>query len=995
MINRMICAVLASIMLLFMVSGCEKSEAAQTGVPVFTSYRDIPGVTEDETKAIESLKNEYDSFVYGMPLSIEAFTDENGDIKGFSALFCEWLTGIFGIRFVPAQYEWSDLLVGLEIGTVDFTGEMRATEERMKVYYMTAAIAERILKRYHLAGISVTEIAKTRPVKCALITGSAGTAIAYLDPDIYKVSYVDRIDQVHDKLISGEIDAFLHSNSVEANFFEYGDIAADVFFPMINSPVSLTAQKAKLKPVISIVQKALSAAGVRPYLNELYKEGYAEYLRYKLYLQLTDEERAYIQNNPVVKYAAETDRYPVSFYNAHSGEWQGVAADTVKELEHLTGLSFQIVNSNNVAWPDLLAMLEKGEASMISELIPTEERIGRFLWPDNTILRDFYSLLSKSDYPSLNINEVIHRKVGLLRNTAYGEMFKLWFPFHSDIAEYSGIDEAIGALDRGEIDLIMSSEGRLRYLTNYCERPDFKANIIFDTSFNSKFGFNKNEDVLCSIIDKALDQVNTEIITRSWMSRTFDYRSKLMEAQRPWLFGAVGLSLCVILLVLVLFLSKLREGKRLEKTVTERTSEIELKTAQLESQTVRLIAAEKEARSASETKNRFIANMSHEMRTPMNVIVGLTDLMMEESDLVKNVADNLKKISAAAHALLRLISDVLDISKIESGKFGLAPVPYDVPGLLNDIVTLNAVRKEGKPISFRLDISDDLPCTLYGDDVRVRQVLNNLLSNAFKYTSEGAVTLGLHCERGDGEDVWLSFYVSDTGIGIPPEDIEKLFSDHNQVDAQVNREIDGAGLGLGVTQKLVEQMDGNITAESEYGIGSTFRARVRQSFVSDKPVGPEMAEALRGFYYKNNRNTSLGKLTRPDLSYAKVLVVDDFPPNLDVAAGFLRKYKMRVDCVLTGQKALDLIKGGEPVYDAIFMDHMMPGMDGIEATRLIRAIDAEYARTVPVIALTANATAGNEEMFLANGFQAFLSKPLNVNKLDSVIQQWVRDKSKE
>jgi CheY-like chemotaxis protein len=341
-----------------------------------------------------------------------------------------------------------------------------------------------------------------------------------------------------------------------------------------------------------------------------------------------------------------------------------------------------------------------------------------------------------------------------------------------------------------------------------------------------------------------------------------------------------------------------------------------------------------------------------------------------------------------------LISDVLDISKVDAGKMDLMPVQYDVASMLNDIIALNLIRAEDKPIVFKLDIDENMPASLFGDDLRVKQILNNLLSNAFKYTKTGTVTLSVDCKR-DGNTVWTNFCITDTGIGIRREDIKRLFSDYHQVDAKANRTIEGTGLGLSITKKFVELMEGKITVESEYGKGTMFKVHIRQEFVTDDPIGKETVESLRSFRYSDEKKQAQKKLVRSDLSYGRVLVVDDFPTILDVAEGMLRKYKMQVDCILNGQESIDLISAGEPVYDAIFMDHMMPEMDGVEAVRAIRALGSEYARNIPIIALTAHAVAESEKMFLDNGFNAFLPKPFNVMSLDLIVQRWVRDKSKE
>jgi CheY-like chemotaxis protein len=240
----------------------------------------------------------------------------------------------------------------------------------------------------------------------------------------------------------------------------------------------------------------------------------------------------------------------------------------------------------------------------------------------------------------------------------------------------------------------------------------------------------------------------------------------------------------------------------------------------------------------------------------------------------------------------------------------------------------------------------------------------------------------------------MEIAVSDTGIGIRKEDIKKLFSEYNQVDI-ANRNIEGTGLGLSITKRLSEMMGGEISVESEYARGSTFRVCIRQGFISDEPIGPVVAKNLREFRYTENERIVTKKLVRPNLSYAKVLVVDDMKTNLDVAAWLLRKYKMQVDCLTSGKEAIGRIHSKTPVYDAIFMDHMMPGMDGIQATETIRRIGTEYAQKLPIIALTANAIHGAEDMFYEHGFQAFISKPIDIMELDSVIRKWVRDESRE
>jgi signal transduction histidine kinase/CheY-like chemotaxis protein len=407
-----------------------------------------------------------------------------------------------------------------------------------------------------------------------------------------------------------------------------------------------------------------------------------------------------------------------------------------------------------------------------------------------------------------------------------------------------------------------------------------------------------------------------------------------------------------------------------------------------------VVLSKLEAEAANRSKSAFLATMSHEIRTPLNAIIGLSEIELQQK-LPKRAHEALGKIFNSGTGLLAIINDILDISKIEAGSFSLIPVDYDSPSLINDTVQLNIVRIGSKPIEFELEIDETLPSRLHGDEVRVKQILNNLLSNAFKYTQAGKVTLRIRWEVRE-QDLMLIFVVEDTGRGIRPEDLGKLFSEYSQLDARANRKIEGTGLGLSIAKKLVDMMEGSIGVESEYGKGSTFTVRIRQGIAAPEPLGRTMVENLKTFRFREERQRRKKNIIRSWMPYGKVLVVDDVATNLDVARGLMLPYGLSIDCVSSGHAAVGKVKQGDVQYDAIFMDHMMPDMDGIEATRIIRnEIGTEYAKTVPVIALTANALAGNEEMFLANGFNDFLSKPIDLKRLDTLLNRWIRDRQTE
>ena len=416
--------------------------------------------------------------------------------------------------------------------------------------------------------------------------------------------------------------------------------------------------------------------------------------------------------------------------------------------------------------------------------------------------------------------------------------------------------------------------------------------------------------------------------------------------------------------------------------------------AKIEDRDEQLKEALADAREANEAKSDFLAKMSHEMRTPLNAIIGLSMLTLEDETLGGESRLNITKVSNAGDVLLNTVNDILDISKIEAGKYELDPNEYDTSSLINDVASQCSVYLGDKPITFDLKVDGSLPKQLFGDELRIKQIINNLLSNAFKYTKEGTVAFDVSCSRYE-DKVLLKVNVSDTGIGIKAKDVSYLFEDYSQVDQQKNRGVIGTGLGLPIAKKLLDMMDGTIEVESEYGKGSLFSVTIPQRPVSEETIGDDAAKNLMSFKYMEEKRQSDAKISRVSLPYARVLVVDDFVTNLDVARGLMKPYGMTIDCLTKGQQAVDAIREEDVHYDAVFMDQMMPEMNGTEAVRLIRDIGTDYAKNIPIIALTANAIVGSEKYFLENGFQAFISKPIEVRRLDSVIREFVRNKEKE
>lgn len=390
------------------------------------------------------------------------------------------------------------------------------------------------------------------------------------------------------------------------------------------------------------------------------------------------------------------------------------------------------------------------------------------------------------------------------------------------------------------------------------------------------------------------------------------------------------------------------------------------------------------AEAASQAKSQFLANMSHDIRTPLNAILGMSELGLRE-DANESKDNCFRDIRSSGRILLDNINSILDLSKIEAGKMEIFQESYHIHSPFHDVVTILRMRAQEKKLDFHAQLDENIPTTLYGDDVNISHIVMNLGGNAIKYTKEGSITLSVTWEP-QGEDGVLVIHMEDTGVGIRKEDLPYIFQSYGRLDRKANRHIEGTGLGLPICQKLTELMHGEMGVDSTYGVGSNFWVRLPQKVVDPTPCGPYCSEEQR------SDTGSYNSFTAPE---AVVLVVDDQPLNLKVCQGLLGPYEMEVYTARSGPEALRQMTQVWP--DLVLMDHMMPDMDGVETTQHIREMGKKdpYFAVVPIIALTANAMKGVREEFLRSGFNDFLPKPIELDKLDNTLRAWVpEDKQK-
>ena len=416
-----------------------------------------------------------------------------------------------------------------------------------------------------------------------------------------------------------------------------------------------------------------------------------------------------------------------------------------------------------------------------------------------------------------------------------------------------------------------------------------------------------------------------------------------------------------------------------EAPVTLWVFEDETATANLRQEEEKARVNAEAAEAANQAKSQFLANMSHEIRTPLNAILGLSEMALREEDPREKDAC-LKDIRGSGRNLLENINSILDLSKIEEGKMEVEPEEYRILSVLHDVITVLGLRAREKKLDFRAEIDETIPAVLWGDNVHISHIIMNLGSNAVKYTQEGAVTLSVTWEPEAGARGVLVLHMKDTGVGIRREDMPYLFRSYGRLDRKANRHIEGTGLGLSIVQNLTELMHGTVGVESVYGQGSDFWVRLPQTVIDAAPCGPYRESVQR------EEGLHQASFTAPD---AVVLLVDDQPINQKVCQGLLEPYGMQLFTASSGPEAIERMTQVWP--DLVLMDHMMPGMDGVETTTRIRAMGKKdpYFAVVPILALTANAMKGAREFFLANGFNDFLSKPMDLDKLDRVLGAWV------
>ena len=533
------------------------------------------------------------------------------------------------------------------------------------------------------------------------------------------------------------------------------------------------------------------------------------------------------------------------------------------------------------------------------------------------------------------------------------------------------------------------NEVMMRVLKNIGEYFKVDRIIYVETNLEEeKFEFpyqwvRKEEDFIIDFYDE-MSEVDYQAISRLYDELGYMEMSKKTQSVKGKAFGsAFGIYMYGKLLGVQLWIPTMENGvyngavcfDKYDETPYDMTDKILL------TEIVGMICmnvVRVNANNANRAKSTFLSTMSHEIRTPMNAIIGMANVAMRE-DMNDEVRKSLSIIQSSAEGLLAIINDILDFSKIESGRVEIISENYQTLSLLNDVCTMAKARNTEKGLTLKFEIDKEMPSVLWGDMVRIKQVMVNLATNAIKYTDEGSVTIQASCERRDGTCAVLRYAVVDTGQGIKEEDLSKLFKSFSQINQEQNHTKEGTGLGLAISKQLVELMHGHIGVKSTYGVGSTFYFEIPQTIVDDTVAGD-----LEAYSYSKASSDKKQQFEAPD---AKVLLVDDNRVNLKVALALFKPYKMQIDTAADGKIAVRMSK--EKTYDLILMDNFMPGMNGIDATKAIRGDAENQNQKTPIVALTADVVMGMKEKMLEAGMDDLLSKPIDLAAADNIFRRYL------
>ena len=889
-------------------------------------------------------------------------SDDSLAQHGYDAEYLQALRQFTGWRYVYVDGSWEECLQRLETGEIDILSFVQKTPAREKIYgYPSLPMATTsgylvVDKRRNLDSITNATV-----IRVGIVDGNNFNADfeRYRQENNLQVEYVNlaSLTDVSPALANGSIDAAVVAEEDKtANERVWVRLASyDQYF------VTNINNKSLLR---ELDDGMMQISTYTPYFNGyLYRKYFANYNSGKPVFTLAEQE--FIKKHPKILVLSDSRWPPIEYYDKVSGTFKGVSRDIFALLSEKCGIEFVYDDSNS--------------SKKMSEMSGDDDKSRNVL---TTTSYDYNWAEKHHMYitqPFITSNMVKFGRrldkehpIVAVNTKAYFAYLLADFLKDKKIISYPNTDERLEAVIRGEADYTVLTQDQADYYHSIPRYSNFSTERLIGYEQRICIAARMDCDPeLISILCKTIacishDELNeiirkntVEVYQLSWQDLIYKYRFLIAVA-----IGGIT----------VVILSLLYVNKNRRRSFAAIKQALDIKETAL-----------KEAQKASKAKGSFMASMSHEIRTPLNAIIGYINLSIKglqknssskDKESHAQTIDYLQKSNIASRHLLTVINDVLDMSAIESGKLKIAADKFSFFDVLDSIAAVFAPEAAAKEITYRVDGLDNLPDSLIGDQLRVRQVLTNLISNAIKFTpAKGLVQLSITQLRESTENIWLRFTVKDTGIGMTEEYLSHLWTPFEQADSSISRRFGGTGLGLSITKGLVEAMGGSIRAESIINQGTTFT--VELPFGRNGSKGEEKQEKA--------------KIELPDFSNARALLAEDNEMNMEIACAILQETGLTIECAKNGREACEMFNKAEPgYYQLILMDVRMPEMDGYEATRQIRNSEHPEGKSIPIIAMTADAFAENIAESMAVGMNDHLAKPLQLDKLFAVLAKYIK-----
>lgn len=707
------------------------------------------------------------------------------------------------------------------------------------------------------------------------------------------------------------------------------------------------------------------------YINSLRIKYYSESISSRT---LSGTEKDWLANNDVLRIGYLKRYLPYSDEDS-DGQVTGLIKDLVPEISKALDIDKKVQTSflsyNN--YDDMIADVQSGKVDAIFPVgggLYFSEENG--IYQSNPVMSSTTELIYKGEYDEQKLTNFAVNK----NNRMQYYYVKTQFPT-AKFTYYSSIDECLQAVMDGDVQSTTLNGVRANDILKnrkYHELNMKQLSINDDRCFGVRIG----EEGLLKLLNRGINLVGADqiqSIAYRYVDGLYEYSIFDFMLDNIWIVTLIAVAITALVIVL---------SARGLAASRKRVAEKEAASLELEEKNRELAIAVNEAQSANRAKTYFLSAMSHDIRTPMNSILSMNEMVLRECEDV-NILEYAGHIRSSGNTLLGLISDILDFSKMEAGKLDIIPVDYEISSVLNDLVNMAQTRAEEKGLELELHIDSKIPNYLRGDETRVKQAVTNLLTNAVKYTKQGVITFTLGFEKVVDEDdmILLNVNVKDTGVGIHSEELVTLFDAFERVDDDYNRNIEGTGLGLTITQRLLNLMGSELHVESEFDKGSEFSFSVKQQVTGWEEVGDYETAFKRSMAERKRYHE---KFTAPD---GCILVVDDTPANLVVINSLLKRTKLNIDTANSADEGI--LYATKNRYDIIILDHMMPYKDGIQALQELRAIEDNPNKNTPVICLTANAITGMRDTYIAAGFDDYLTKPIDPESFEDTIIRYLPD----